>query len=367
MSPQQSTRTAARRHACACAGTRRSLVVLADSNTPTFPDLLVTAASFGWTLHREIDAFEIPLGPGQRLQGVADVRDVLKACLGDDCDDLRASWLEPGKRVGDSLKALLRAPSFATLAAGSTDSPVADIIDRGRIETWYQPIFTVADVALWGYECLLRARDGDELIAPARLLEWARQDNLLFSLDRLCRERHILNAARQDVPGHCRFLINFLPTVIYEPKVCLRSTRRAAASAGIAPERVIFEVVESEVVSDSGLLRRILDQYREWGFGVALDDVGAGHSGLHLLAELEPDLIKIDRGLIASAPHSAAHRRICEALVGFGHAQGRQVLAEGVETDEEWALVRGLGADLVQGFRFGKPAPVPALEALAAA
>jgi EAL domain-containing protein (putative c-di-GMP-specific phosphodiesterase class I) len=154
--------------------------------------------------------------------------------------------------------------------------------------------------------------------------------------------------------------------VIYDPAVYLRTTPKAVERSGLHPKQIIFKVVESHAVGDTALLRSTLDQYREWGFLVALDDVDAGHSGLTMLANLEPDLIKIDREFVAASTHSNAHKQIFQSLVAIGHRQGKLVLAEGVETHDEYMVAKALGADLVQGYPFGKPQPEPVIEALIA-
>ena len=208
-----------------------------------------------------------------------------------------------------------------------------------------------------------RALDGS-LVSPATLLDWAHQEHLTFMLDRVVRELHLRAAGRLHVPDHCQFLVNFLPTAIYRPDFCLATTVRAARESGIAPERIIFEVVETEKMADHDHLRRILAHYREKGFRVALDDVGSGYSGLSLLGDLDPDMIKIDRELVRKAAESATHRGICASLVGLGRDHGHLVLAEGVETEAEWRVMEELGVDLFQGFLFGRPSPIPALTAL---
>lgn len=355
-------------HACQCAGTARTLVVVMPQATDVAADIFVAAASFGWTLHRELDVLEIPLAARTRIASIGDASAVLQACLGEHFDDLRAMWLPAGKSVAQSMRELVRARPLRELAtpAATAPTPIVDILAQRRIDTWFQPVFEHRDgLRLWGYECLMRARDAaGRVLSPLQLLQWAEQENLLPTLDRICRERHIENAATADVPAACRFLINFLPTVIYDPKVCLTTTRKAVERAGIAPSRIVFEVVETAQVADTTYLRHILDEYRAAGFGVALDDVGAGYSGLSLMADLAPDLIKIDRALVNRAAESTMHRSVCAALVAIGHESGKLVLAEGVETAAEWAVMQDLEVDLVQGFRFGKPAPTPALEPL---
>jgi len=244
---------------------------------------------------------------------------------------------------------------FAPLDA----TPLVNIMQTGGIRTFFQPVFQNDFESVWGYECLMRgvADDGTWLM-PKQLLEWAAQERLIFMLDRICRETHIRNAAAV-LPDDVAILINFLPTAIYEPAFCLKTTIAAAKSAGIEPNRVIFEVVETEKVLDSNHLALILNEYRKSGFRVALDDVGSGFAGLMILADLNPDLIKIDRELVQGAAKSEMHRIIVRALVQIARASGCLILAEGVETEAELMLMKSFGVDLFQGFLLGRPAPLP--------
>jgi len=235
-------------------------------------------------------------------------------------------------------------------------------MQSGGIQTFYQPVFQNDCKSVWGYECLMRGlADDGSLVMPKQLLEWATQERLIFMLDRICRETHIRNAAAV-LPDDVAILINFLPTAIYEPSFCLKTTIAAAKSAGIAPNRVIFEVVETEKVLDSDHLSSILNEYRKSGFRVALDDVGSGFAGLTMLADLNPDLIKMDRELVQGAVKSEMHRIIVRALVQIAKASGSLILAEGVETEAELALMKSFGVDLFQGFLLGRPAPFPVAE-----
>lgn len=354
-------------HTCTCGSSSRTLIVVTPQVQEVAPELFIAAASFGWTLHRDIDVLKIPLRARSRIATLADAIAVLQACVGDYFAELRAMWLPAGRSVAESLRELVRARPLRELNPTNAASPIVDILEQRRIETWFQPVFLRRNgLTLWGYECLMRAHDAaGAIIAPGQLLEWAERENLLPNLDRICRERHIENAALAAAPDHCMFLINFLPTVIYDPKVCLTTTRKAVARTGLEPRRIIFEVVETHRVTDTSFLRQILDVYREAGFGVALDDVGGGYSGLTLLGDLSPDIIKIDRALVSRAADSDMHRSICAALVAIGHDGGKLVLAEGIETAAEWDVMQALDVDLVQGFLFGRPAPQPALEPLA--
>ncbi len=352
---------------CECRTDQRRIVLLPRS-FDEYPELEAFGPEHNWSFHAALGAVVVELGEGEAMSGISDLAGFLRTVLDPDrFRALRAAWVRRELSIEQQLPALIHAEPLAGMVSGDS-SELMPVLNEHRIESWFQPVFRGGTLELWGYECLMRGRTLDGSLIPAlTLLEWARQEHLTFMLDRVVRERHLAAIGRVNVPGDCRFLINFLPTAIYRPDFCLATTVRAARESGIAPERITFEVVESERVVDHEHLRRILEHYRAKGFGVALDDVGSGYSGLSLLGDLNPDMIKIDRELVTKSVESSAHRGICASLVGLGRANGHLVLAEGVETEAEWAVMEELGVDLLQGYLFGRPSPVPALEAPVAA
>jgi EAL domain-containing protein (putative c-di-GMP-specific phosphodiesterase class I) len=349
---------------CECKTDQRRLA-LVIRGFGEYPELQAFGAEHGWDFHPALGAIGVDVGEGRVMSGIAELAAFLRAVLDPArFQGVRAAWVRRELPLPDQLPELIHAAPLADMVSADS-SELMPLLNEERIESWFQPVFRARTLELWGYECLMRGRALDgSLVSPATLLEWARQEHLTFMLDRVVRELHLRAAGRLDVPGHCQFLVNFLPTAIYRPDFCLATTVRAARDSGIAPERITFEVVETEQMADRDHLRRILAHYREKGFGVALDDVGSGYSGLSLMADLDPDLIKIDRQLVSKSAASAAHRGICASLVGLGRDQGRLVLAEGVETQAEWTVMEELGVDLLQGYLFGRPSPVPALTAL---
>lgn len=349
---------------CICEG-ERTLLLMSTLFAEPGADLRFATERLGWRHDTQVNGYFVTLGPGHRFTDLRDLADYLRGLLGRDFGRVRAHWLEPHVPLEAQYGELLKAPLLAEQLPKNEGLNLAALLNERRLETWYQPVLLADLSGVWGYECLVRGRDeGGELIGAWPLIEAARQEHLTFQLDRVCREVHVTNAGRAGAAPGTRFLINFLPSVIYEPEVCLVSTLRAVRESGLRPQDLVFEVVETEQVRDHAHLRRILDAYRREGFGVALDDVGSGYSGPLLLAELEPDLIKLDRALIAAAPASKAHASVCRSIAGYARDQAKLLLAEGVETEAEWAFVQSLGVDLVQGFLFGRPAPeltVPAV------
>lgn len=353
MAPERPT------HRCRCQSGRRAAAVLLGGQEDSLPEFRSIAGQMAMRYSEELSVIVFEIADERPIRSASELRAFLEAQWASASSRLSACWIDPAVPLGRQLQALADARSLEEWA-GTRASPLAKILSCGRIDTWFQPVFESARLDLWGYECLARARGEDgEIIPPADLFRWAKEDDLTFMLDRVCRETHIRNVSRVDERADLTFLINFLPTVIYDPKVCLRTTFEAAKDSKVRPEQIIFEVVESERVLDADRLSDILDEYRAAGFRVALDDLGAGHASLSLLGDLSPDLIKIDRSLISKSTSSTIHRSICRSVVDIARSNGKRVLAEGVETLEEYALFAELGVDLFQGYLFGRPAAEP--------
>lgn len=339
----------------------RVLSLIAPGLPQDFPEIQRWARSLGWSVFPDAGIVSLPLGDGSPWQNLTQFVDALRDVLDDrQLADLRAAWLRPGEPLSAQLPALVHAQPVLSMVPYE-GSPLSHILREKRIETWFQPVVRARDHEVWGYECLMRGRANDgDLILPERLFQWAAQERLLFVLDRICRETHLYNAGRAGLPPGCHVLINFLPAAVYDPKHCLQTSIRAACDSGLSPEQVTFEVVETHQVDDPEHLRSILDYYRSHGFRVALDDVGAGYAGLSLMAELQPDLVKLDAKVVRKSEHNAAYRDVCASVIELAHKGGHHVVAEGIETPEQCAVMEGLGVDLLQGFLFGRPAAEPA-------
>jgi len=359
---------------CDCKSVDRALVLLAQDFPQTYSELLQPGLGDDWMYYPELNAVRVEIGAGRTWGGIADVLNFLRGVLVEPerLAALRAVWVNRQQPLAEQVIQLIHAEPLLKMAPADS-TPLSEILMNRRIESWYQPVVEVGTHRVWGYECLMRGRDAaGALISAPQMLSWAQQENLTFMLDRVCREVHLENAGRaaEGASADTYFLINFLPTAIYQPEFCLQTSMAAAARSGLSPQRVIFEVVETEKIADPEHLKCILTFYREAGFGVALDDMGSGYSGLTLLGDLQPDLVKIDRALVSKAVQSSIHRGICASLIKLCKENGLLALAEGVETEEECLVMRDLGVDLYQGYLFGRPAqkllPVAELPPLSA-
>lgn len=213
----------------------------------------------------------------------------------------------------------------------------------------FQPIVDVRDRTVFAYEALVRGEDGS---SATQVLAAVDADNR-YAFDQACRIRALECAVEVRLPAMVS--INFLPNAVYNPEHCLRATLSAAQRVGWPLKDVIFEVTEHEIITDHQHLLSILKTYRQRGFKTAIDDFGAGYAGLNLLADFQPDLLKLDIGLIRHVDTDRVRQRTIHHMLRLCEDIGVQVIAEGVERAEESAALADLGVGLQQGFLFAHP------------
>jgi EAL domain-containing protein (putative c-di-GMP-specific phosphodiesterase class I) len=213
----------------------------------------------------------------------------------------------------------------------------------------FQPIVDVGTREVFAHEALVRGLAGE---GAASVLDRVDATNR-YAFDQACRVRAIELAANRKLAGNLS--INFLPNAVYQPEACLGSTLAAARRTGFSADRIIFEVTEGERVVDHAHLRAILAEYRRQGFRTAIDDFGAGYSGLNLLAEFQPDYLKLDMELTRGIHGDRVRRTIVRGILDVCAELGIVPIAEGVETADEAAALADLGIGLMQGYLFARP------------
>jgi EAL domain-containing protein (putative c-di-GMP-specific phosphodiesterase class I) len=217
----------------------------------------------------------------------------------------------------------------------------------------FQPIFDMGSGRPWAYEALVRGADGAGALS---VLDRVTPENR-YAFDQRCRVVAIERAVAAGIlDDGAKLSINFLPNAVYSPKACIRLTLRTAAANRFPTDRLIFEFTENEKIDDPDHVMRIVHSYQEMGFTTAIDDFGAGHAGLNLLARFRPNIIKLDMELLRGIDASQPRRMIVEAVVGLCAKLDVRVIAEGIETRAELDAVRSLGIDLVQGYLLARPA-----------
>jgi EAL domain-containing protein (putative c-di-GMP-specific phosphodiesterase class I) len=233
--------------------------------------------------------------------------------------------------------------------AGCTTSPQLDL----DVSMAFQPIYDAAADRVWGYEALVRGVGGEG--AAVVLAQVSPEQRYRF--DQACRVKAIELASQLfPTPETLKLSINFMPNAVYEPAACLRATLRAAELHGFPLTSIMFEFTEDEKVDDTEHLTGIIGEYRRRGFMTAIDDFGAGHAGLGLLVEFQPDLIKIDMAIVRGIDTNPARQAVVAGIVHIAASLGITVLAEGIETEGEYRALTTLGIHLFQGYWFARPA-----------
>lgn len=233
---------------------------------------------------------------------------------------------------------------------------IDEVIRKELLVCHYQPIVT-AEEEIFAYEMLARFhREDGSMIYPNEIFPAAKTRGRLYALDRVCRMAGVRHAA---VLKNVKAFINFIPTSIYSPEFCLRSTTNLAQELGVDPRQLVFEVVETEKVDDIDHLREILAFYKKKGFQYALDDVGEGYSTIELLSDLKPHYMKLDMKFVQDVSKDAEKQQTALRFLGKALEVGSVPLAEGVETKEDFEWLKEQGYQLFQGYYFGKPEKEP--------
>ncbi len=214
----------------------------------------------------------------------------------------------------------------------------------------FQPIVNTTSKDIFAQEALVRGLNNE----PAgHIFQYVNHRNR-YRFDQTCRVKAIELAAKLKIPSFLS--INFMPNAVYRPELCIKTTLEAAQTFGFPVEKIIFEVTESEKIENLQHLRNILDHYKEVGFLTAIDDFGAGYSGLNLLADINVDLIKLDMALIRNIDRDKSRQAITRGIVQVCRDLSIQIIAEGVETLPELSFLESIGIEFFQGYYFAKPA-----------
>ncbi|MFD0698680.1 GGDEF domain-containing protein [Paenibacillus sp. GCM10027628] len=236
-------------------------------------------------------------------------------------------------------------------------SQFQEIIEQQSIYSVYQPIVSLQDGNVFGYEALTRGPKGSIFHSPLEMFQFAEQQGELYILEKLAREKAIQGSILEH-PQQLLF-INISSQVLYDPQFVPGKTLEILHKHGLRPSNVVFEITERSSIEDFSLAKKILEHYRKQGYRIAIDDAGAGYSSLQAIAELQPDFIKIDRSLIESIHTNKVKEYILETFVTFAQKMNISLIAEGIEHTDELIKLSRLGVHYAQGYLLGRPAERP--------
>lgn len=212
-----------------------------------------------------------------------------------------------------------------------------------------QPIVNTSTNSIWAHEALVRGLNNE----PSGHVFANVNDSNRYRFDQTCRVKAIKLASELGIDT--MLSINFMPNAVYKPELCIRTTLMAAEQYNFPIEQIIFEITEGEKVDDYDHLKTIVQYYQKSGFKTAIDDFGAGYSGLNMLADMQTDLVKLDMALVRHIDTYKIRQIIIRGILQVCGELNIGVIAEGVESREELQTLKSMGIELFQGYYFARP------------
>jgi EAL domain-containing protein (putative c-di-GMP-specific phosphodiesterase class I)/CheY-like chemotaxis protein len=226
-----------------------------------------------------------------------------------------------------------------------------DIIRRKRVTTLFQPIVRANDISIFGYEILTRGPAHSSFRNSDMLFSFARETKLAWALEAIALDCALRRLRNMNL-GDRKFLLNL------EAEMFGESEFRIHEMASFFAEHrgnFVLELTERAAIEDYAVFRKLLDEFRDKGIEVAIDDAGSGYASLEAIAALAPDYLKVTKGLVSTLAQEPIKQDLVKMLVELAHKINAKTIAEGIETQEEYEACRDLGIDLIQGYYFARP------------
>ncbi len=233
-----------------------------------------------------------------------------------------------------------------------------ELIASRRVRTLYQPILDLVDLSVLGHEVFSRGPVDGAFGDAEALFALAERSGRILEFERLCRQ-HAFASALRHLPAGGKLFLNTSASALRDPEMLDGGLVYAARRAGLAPDEVVLEITERVAVEERRAYREVLLQLKSAGFGLAIDDMGAGYASLQGVVDVEPDYLKFDVSLVRDIDRSLIKRSLLETLVDLARRIGARVIAEGIEGESELATLRERGVPLGQGRYLAPPLPVP--------
>ncbi len=230
------------------------------------------------------------------------------------------------------------------------------IIEKNQIRSVFQPIISLRDGQILGHEALSRITCKSIISNTEELFQLAGECNRLWDLELLCRVKSLEAAFIQMKPPYAKKLfVNVNPKVMHDIKFRDGFTIEYLTKYNIIPENIIFEITEREAIHDMESFQGAVEHYKKQHYKIAIDDAGAGYSGLNLISDIHPHYLKLDMKLIRNIDKDSLKYVLVKSLIDFSKITNISLIAEGIETKEELKALINLGIQYGQGYYIQKP------------
>ena len=242
-------------------------------------------------------------------------------------------------------------------ASQGSSAELRAIIDRRQLRVLFQPVVELCSGSVVGYEALIRGPSGSPLHSPLELFGSAARHDRTYNVESIAQQVAIEQFKRLDLPG--KLFLNHTLRLMAEAQTPDQALLQSLETAGLPAERVVLEIREDSRRQDYTPLRRGVEFYRARQVAVAVDDVGAGYAGLRLVSELRPDWIKMDRHLVEGMDQDSVKQDFARSILDVAQGMRCEVIAQGIETQAEFATVYSFGVRYGQGHYFARPLGIP--------
>ncbi|MDX1914431.1 MAG: GGDEF domain-containing protein [Methylophilus sp.] len=232
---------------------------------------------------------------------------------------------------------------------------VKGILESKNLLALYQPIIDIGRAEVYAHEALIRGPVESKLHSPIALFNAAQLCGLNAEMECIARDSVLKGYAKSN--QRTKLFVNVSPECLLINDTALEFGLAQLNKFGLSAKNIVIEITESSSIRDYAYLREAIIKYRTLGFGIALDDLGEGYSGLRLWSELSPDYVKIDKHFIANIHNEPIKLEFVRAIQKIALESGSYTIAEGVETREELAVIKDLKINYGQGYLFGRPFP----------
>lgn len=232
-----------------------------------------------------------------------------------------------------------------------------EILENKWVTPYFQPIYDLSTGQLHGHEALTRGPQGSSLFTPDALFSLALEEDKLHPLEILCREQALLRFSQLQLPG--KLYLNVSASLLCSPDHQKGMTLSLLQELGLSQKDIVIELSEQHPYEDHGLPNNSVEHYRNMGFQVAIDDLGAGYSGLQRWSTLRPDIVKIDMHFVKGIDKDDIKREFVRSILAIAKKLKCLVIAEGIETQSELDQLIDIGIDYGQGYFLGRPTDTP--------
>lgn len=230
-----------------------------------------------------------------------------------------------------------------------------EIVELGLIHTLFQPIISLRDASVLGHEALSRGPQHTPFHSPETLFDQAIRHGMLWPLELVCRTKSLEALSNSKIKT--KLFLNVNPNIIHDAKFKSGFTKSYLRKFSIQPDSIIFEITEKGAIHDIADFKKTVQNYKEQNYQIAIDDAGAGLSGLNRISDIHPHFIKLDMNLIRHVDQDVTKQALVRSMVEFTTLSDTHLIAEGIETKEELLKLIEMGVHYGQGYFIQKPSP----------